>query len=680
MKPLPHDQQDHFKRALKFMQEANYTQARHELLKVDPGLRDQSLLDQLALCELEIQKSSARELVKKARRCLSKGKPAEALALFEKAYPILAEDWIAQKIEHLKICNQKSDLIEQARIAETARDYAAAGHLYSTVFNHTEEQQDGRCAARCLVKAEQFQQAITLFDSLVLEQDRDHYDFGFALAQTGHFYRCLQSWQKITAPCPELSDQITQVQRLLLDRMYEFEDQECDFVELDTQVRYLLSLDLAQNERDYLGQLLLYCHLCSIKQLWQDGLYDQLWQKLQPWPEQMTIPLIELYAKACFRYVEQSGLPYDDFPMFWLSAIYNPLILRKLCQAGQDQKKVCALLLQKGEELLDKLRYRDDEQKRLFRRAFDVEAMVIEDMIYLIGEPTFCKKLICSPKFANAFGYSQQMINLINKNKKKFKAKEHYLINGAYYSINGPALLAMEMLDYEKARKLLKPVPKSDIYGTFASLIVCYYQGFDELQSEGKIKITFAASFLELFKMSPFYKKNFKDFVQMEHGPEVLGHFEDLLTQFIEIRPLREWKELKSVLMARRVALLLGQNRIDAERAKKVLLAALELYPRNQLARMIMIDIEINLETWQIEKLVGQNRLQEAGRLAVKSRHEKTRQFFTNSIKKLFEIVQDGTYGKARKRVLFAELDQGLSMVYNRHPLLYRIRSALASL
>jgi len=167
----------------KFFQKGNYPLAKKEFEKLGEVAGQNDLLKKIEICDQEIQKQNARELLKRARKIEKGGNPQAAVKCFEEAHAILGEDWIREKIERLQNKSQEMDVRRSAKDAEAAGDYLRAAELYDRLISAGESEAMRLRKAICLARGEAYEDAVSAFKPLALEEPVHRYDFGFALGK-----------------------------------------------------------------------------------------------------------------------------------------------------------------------------------------------------------------------------------------------------------------------------------------------------------------------------------------------------------------------------------------------------------------------------------------------------------------------------------------------------------------
>ncbi|MBW2311217.1 MAG: tetratricopeptide repeat protein [Deltaproteobacteria bacterium] len=153
--------------------------------------------ERIEICNKEIKRLKAEDLIRRARKYSGNGNPREALRCFEGAYGISGEDWIREKIGRLREILLVDDLRKAARDAEVTGEYLKAAELYEQAFMAQERKDLLVRKAVCLVKAEKHSEAVSLLQDLTLSDPRSMYHYGFALAKVGRYLECLKIWDGI---------------------------------------------------------------------------------------------------------------------------------------------------------------------------------------------------------------------------------------------------------------------------------------------------------------------------------------------------------------------------------------------------------------------------------------------------------------------------------------------------
>lgn len=162
-------------RAEKLFARGNYFEAKKEWEGLLPELSSdaqQAIKEKILACEAELGKAKAQTLVSKARKFARADELVKALACFEEAAALRADDSIWEEATRLRSELLRRCAPGEASAFEAAGDYASAVEVYGRL--------------------------IASVESARLPPDpRILYSCGFALAKTGDFYGCWTMWSRI---------------------------------------------------------------------------------------------------------------------------------------------------------------------------------------------------------------------------------------------------------------------------------------------------------------------------------------------------------------------------------------------------------------------------------------------------------------------------------------------------
>ena len=197
-------------------------------------------MKKIEICDQEIQKQNARELLKRARKIEKRGNSQAAIKCFQEAHAVLGEDWIREKIEQLQNKTLEMDGLRSAKDAEAAGDYLRAAELYDRLIPAGVNEDMRLLKAICLARGEAYEDAVSAFKPLALEKPVHRYDFGFALAKTGRYAECLSVWDGIQSLDEGFLEQKSQVAVLLVSDLYAAFEKHEDPERLYKEGKYLV--------------------------------------------------------------------------------------------------------------------------------------------------------------------------------------------------------------------------------------------------------------------------------------------------------------------------------------------------------------------------------------------------------------------------------------------------------
>ncbi|MBC2695517.1 MAG: hypothetical protein HF982_09645 [Desulfobacteraceae bacterium] len=663
-------------RAEKLFDRGNYLLAKKEFEKAGKIEKQNNITEKLKTCKKEIEKLKVKDLIKKARKYTKKKKLRNALECFEEAYKISKEDSICERIEALNKILSDSDIEKAARNAESAGQYLKAAELYEKAFASSKQDAHVLKRALCLVKAERYKDAISVFKDLKPSDSCSLYNYGFALAKVGQYYKCLKVWDDIAAKNNDFLEQKEIVMFTLADDIYGRFDNAGDFARLYKEGKYLLDLTGRQD----LAELVEYCKYAWIKELWKDEQYETIWELVFDFPATAEPALIALYAKTCFKLAKKSRTHLSDLSMFWLTAVYNHELSGKFSSEAKERENIRQNLAQMAEALIKKKVGFGDEIAKTALTSWNIDKKLIKDIHALAGDREDTAHLICTPRFADLFGKSAQILRLIKKNKTFFENTEQYLMTGCYYSLAGQSLYHLEARQYEKAFDSLPKVIDGDEFATYGMLKVKFFYGLYCLEiGERQLKQCFDAV-PALFDISSDYEKTLIEKAIKSYELDELNRYEEVLNIIHIKRPSKEIKDALSLVISRRAIAMYNKNLVNEKTLNIILQKALALNPKNEHARVSLDDTKVDLEIIALERAIGKHKMNKACKIVVESKSEKVRscffEFMEYSVKNLYKMDLED-----EKKIFFLQDTYKWCAIVNKsHSILHDINGMLRSL
>lgn len=664
-------------RAEKLFKKGSYALAKPAFEEINAVLQDEDIAEKIKICEKEIILLETKELIRKGRRSLKKDNLREAIRYFEDAYKLCSEDWLPEKIASLKaeLAGRKS--FEAAKDAEQSGDYEKAAELYEEAISihETENEELLLRRARILVKAGKYEEAVSIFAELTARDEEISYIYGFALAKIKKYYDCLKVWDAVPEKSNAFSEQKAAIRSLLAADLYEcFErsrkGESAEWERIYEQGRYLT--DTAGQKE--LSELVAYARYARAGELWKTGQYDSAGKLLLPCPSQMNPGKTEAYAKLFFRLAEMSPEYLPEFTLFWLTALYSPETYIKLGPDRIRREKVRQALIQKGEDLIKK-KYPDHFQALLCWKA---EKKALETLHALgAGQSLF----IGTPRFIKKFGKSEPILDIIRNNSAFFSEAEHYLSTGAYYSSAGQSLFHLHNGNYEQAfEELPAPDKAADEFVAYCIERVYFEYGLYCLEKGepgiGRYFETAAA----LFEKSPEYEKAFIDKAMSSLHLHEMQWYENALSDIYAKRPVKKIGEALSVIMTRRAIRMQNKRQLSLRGTEAVLKKALKLNADNELARVSLESMQVELDLEDLIRAIEKHKINKACQIAVKSPHREVKDEFLDFIRYNVEHLDDPEIKDRERLFLLNDFAKWCARVDESHPLLKDIEKRLGQL
>lgn len=663
-------------RAEKLFKKGSYALAKPAFEEINAVLQDEEIAEKIKICEREIIRQENKELIKKGRRSLKKDNLQEALRYFEEAYRLCAEDWLPEKIALLKAELSGRKSFEAAKDAEQSGDYEKAAELYEEAISVSESENEEllRRRARILIKAGKYEEAVSLFASLTVSDDEDtSYQYGFALAKIKKYYECLKIWDRIPEKNTAFSEQKALVRSLLAADIYEaFEKgkkgEPAEWKRIYEQGTYLSE---RTGELSEVAEMAKYA--CA-GQLWKTGQYERAAELLLPFPSQMNAELTEVYAKLFFRLAEISPEYLPDFTLFWLTALYSPETYMKLAADDARREKIRKALIQKGEELIKK-KYPDRSEALV---CWNAEKKAVETLHALGSGKSF---LTGTPQFIRKFGKSEEILEMIRNSRKFFPSAEQYLSTGASYSSAGQSLYHLYKGNYEQAfEELPLPDKAADEFADYCIERVYFEYGMYCLEKGERGIGRYFETAAALFEKSPEYEKSFIDKAMSSDHLHEMQWYENALSDIYAKRPTKKIGEALSVIMTRRAIRMQNKRQLGLRGTETVLKKALKLDADNELARVSLESMQVELDLEDLIRAIEKHKINKACQIAAKSPHKEVKKEFLDFIRYNVEHLDDPEIKDRERLLLLNDFAKWCARVDESHPLLKDIDKRLGQL
>ncbi len=675
-KGIPHDPAAILEKGEKFFQKGNYLLAKNEFEKLGAPTGQKDLLEKIEICDQEIQKQNARELLKKARKIEKGGNPGEAAKCFEDAYEVLGEDWIREKIEQLRNVTLEIDVSRAARDAEAAGDYLKAAVLYDRAFAAHESKDMLLRKAACLVKGEAYAEAVSAFGHMPLEEPEHWYDFGFSLAKTGRYGECLKTWDNIPSQDESFLEQTSLVRALLVSDLYAAFERREDPERIYKEGKYLMD---AGYEHPGISLAVEQSMFAWIGEMWKNGDYDGIWELLHRTSLEMEPALLQLYAKVCFKRAEKSGNHWEDLSMFWLSAVYSEEFESRFSETDKCHW-ARKLLIDWAEALLNGSAQPNEETAEKILAQWSLEREVVAEIHGLARKRKKSRLPVLTPRLAAQTGKSAGLLGLIRKNKRFFKNREDYLRTGCCYSPARESFYHLVGGDYEKAVQTLAPGESGDDFTDYAGGRVFFAHGLSCIKRGTRPLDGYLDRVCALFETSPEYEKQFITEALDAEGASVLQRFEEVLMDIHDRRPSDECAKALSLVMSRRAIEMASQKLISDKVFSMRLKKALKINPENEHARGLLSDAESNLEMMALGKALNRHKMSMACKIVSESDSDVVREAFFDFFERSIEDMDVELSSESEKIFYLKDVHKWCARVDADHDILYDIEDKIEEL
>jgi len=673
-------------RAEYLFDKGNYGLAKVEFEKINSVFPQDDFAEKIAICEKEIAQVRFKELIKKARKYAKKNSLGESLGYFEEAYKISQEDWLSERIAELKTELFGRNSFEAAKSAEDSGDYVKAADLYEQAFATQRDEELLLKKAGLLVKAGKYEEAVSAFRSLDVSDDDAKYNYGFALAATRQYCECLKIWDTISPLFPlagykTFSQQKRQVQsRLAKDLMLEFskltgdkthkEKQTEAFSDIYEQGRYLL--EHSEIEKTKLTALTEYCKYLQIAFMWKQEKYSDMLKLLLPYPKKLNADLLALYAKTFFRIAETSEKYFSDLVMFWLTALYNEEIFAKLSAAEEQSGHIREQLLHYAENMIKIHAEAGNIEAKKALRIWNVEKRIVKGLRDLSEIEPEAARLVCSSRFAEKFGRSDEVISFIRNNRSFFSNIEHYLLTGGIFSSAGKSLFHLLCGEHEESLASLPELydPKEAEFVKYCTERVHFSYGLYCLEKGDNRFVRYFESAMPLFEKAPDYEKMVIEKSLACHRLEEIGRYENALSEIHSKRPGPEIRNALSLVMVRRGIGMYNKHQINSKNMEVILKKALQHNPENELARVTLRSMQVDIEMEALGKAINKHKMNKACRIAADSENKEVKSEFFEFMKRNLNHLEEMEMENEEKVFLLNDFFKWCARVDESHAIL----------
>lgn len=655
-------------RAESLFAKGSWLAAKREFEKAAKLVGPGEIVGKLAVCDGEIAKQKAKDLIKKGRKCLAKNDPGQALACFEKAHEATGEAWLEDKIGRLRTQLHGQNALESAADLETAGRFAEAAESYGRAWDLEGRDELLFKKAHCLVRAAKYEDAIAIFKDNTPVGRTAKYDYGFALAKTGKFDECLKIWRGISETDQPFAAQIDSVRQMLVADLFACFKAGADIGEI-----YGRGLILRETGAwDQVRELVEYVKLAQIEKLCEDGHFEAALGLLAPYPDDMPPEYLALCAKIHYRLAE-TGQYLDEFAMFWLTALYHPEVYEKLSPDPNQREAARRKLLEDAEALIRQNGNGDHAEKAL--AGWKLQEQAVKNVAMIAGKKN--AHLAMAPKFAEKFGKSGRIVRMLANKKAEQKDFRAGLEAGMAYSCAGKSMWLLEYGEYEEAANALpapEAVPGEEAeFVAFATEIVNFKYGVHQIENGVKPDKRFCGAAIGLFEKMPESEEKFAcQAIDAEEG-EVLEAFEAALEQILAKYSTGRLKEALSLTMTRRGISESNEGRLNRKALAKTIEKALKLNPGNELARATQKSLGIENEYEELDKALYGHKMGKACRIAANSENEEIRDAFFDFMETILGRLEKSDWDRSEKLIYLESLGRWSYDVDPFHPIIDRI-------
>ena len=663
-------------RAEEFAGRGNYQAALKDFEKAFKVLERQDIQDRIKTCRTELGRLRRKELIKRGKHHVGKKNHSKALQCFEEAYALAGDDWLEERINGLKELLNHRDAFQAATKAEAAGQFDKAADLYGQVSGGRIEEEIIIRRACCLVRAGREQDAggaLKDLPSIAHEPERwpaeiiaDQglvYDYGFTMARIGSYYECLKAWDFIKSDDSVFLEERERVRNRLQANLYERVDNSdsrndsAGWAAILEEGRYLKET----TGWDGCEDLISFCRLMQIERLWKKDEHESIEKLLLPYPEQMSSPLLALYAKAFFKLADLDEQYLPGLQLFWLSAMYDHEISSKFSPIPAERNELRQTLIQEAEGLVNKYVAAGSLPAKRILACWEAEKKLVEDLHALILSCPELSGPVCTPTFARTFGQAEPTLELIKESRDSFSDEESYLHAGSYFSSAGNSLLFLAGGECDNAMEAL---PRPQDRGSSE------YREFEDY-GIGRIRFAYGIHSLETGKKNPeSYFKTLSSFFQQHskyehelinraahsHDMDELDSYEKILRNMYAKRRTAPIAEVLSLVIYRRAISMYNDDQINTRVLHRSMINALDLDPENEGARSVLDDTGCAGELEELHEAFDSNKMSRAARIADSSDHPEVREAFFTMMNGILYEIDEATGDKDRTLFMLNEV------------------------
>ena len=697
-------------KAHKFFAKKNYAAAKKEYLKIKtaPDGGDDEIVSQIQYCNQEIGRERAKVLSKKAQRLLKKEKLQEACDCFVEAFKLSQQEWIKEKIDQLHEKMGVADKHQEASQAEAQGDYLKAATLYGQIHENQADPVIQRKRAHCLVMAKRWSEAVTLYDELGTGKNpdsgnRELYDYGLALVNTGQNYQGLKTWLKITSSDPDFEQQKESVYARLRLEILEKVKNSAKNDNSNSAFRKAVDL-LKWDSRPEHQQLFSYCFYAELEKLWQAENYIEIGRRLDELNNlglesvklrQLNLALIGLRAKVCALVLAQKPAENQlthatNFIKYWLTALYFPGVLdRDYDQTGKKEAtfdeidKLREQLREHGFKLLENFIDKETETGRIVIKFWDLNCDLVKELESLGWRGNSGPKPlpIATPLFALEFGEPLILQKAIAANRDFFRDELHFLSTAAWYSPAARALQHSTLEEHDRAAKLAAALQPQDKFTRFALLFINFSCGVYHLhRGEEKSALKHLSQAPELLHIAPELEKVLIGTIYEVDDDDKLQAYENIFTKIARQYSSPSLNQALSLVMSRLSIAKANDEKIPAAVLKINLQKALQLDPENELARVSLNEALIADEIEQIYIALNNFKSNRAALIAARSNFTEVKECFFKCLEELYANSITVNLGDYEKGEMLRHLYTNALKVDESHPLVEQFKKELTDL
>jgi hypothetical protein len=294
-----------------------------------------------------------------------------------------------------------------------------------------------------------------------------------------------------------------------------------------------------------------------------------------------------------------------------------------------------------------------------------------------VGEREDLGPMVCTPRFAERFGRSVPVLQLVRDNRAFFDNTEAYLTTGSCYTAARESLYRLESGEYDAAVATLPDANRDDEFTHYGILKVHYTRGLHDLEEGVNHPARFFEASAALFEVAPRYEEELVQRAMEACELQEYERYEEALGAIHRIRPSQRIAEALSLVMSWRAVHLYNGRKISARNLETVLKKALKLDPDNDHANLALGDARADLEMIELDRAFSRRKMHKAYAIASESSHQIVRDQFFVTMEELVESLDKSDFAPREKLVILDDLRGWCAKMNGAHPLLGRIDGLL---
>jgi len=358
--------------------------------------------------------------------------------------------------------------------------------------------------------------------------------------------------------------------------------------------------------------------------------------------------------------------------MFWLTALYHEEIFDKLSPVEEQRADIRERLLQSAENIIKEHAENGNIEAKKALRVWNVEKRIVKGLRDLAEIEPEAARLVCSSRFAEKFGKSDEVISFIINNRAFFSNAEHYLLTGGIFSSAGKSLFHLLCGEHDESLAALPQDINTEQseFVEYCTERVHFSYGLYCLEKGDNRFVRYFESAAPLFEKAPDYEKMVIEKALVCHRLEEIGRYETALSEIHSKRPGPEIRSALSLVMVRRGIGMYNKHQINSKNMEAVLKKALKLNPENELARVTLRSMQVDIEMEALGKAINKHKMNKACRIAANSKNQEVKSEFFEFMKRNLDHLEEMEMENEEKKFLLNDFFKWCSLVDESHAIL----------